>query len=144
MPVQMVRRDVQHDRGERLDGGAPVQLEAGQLHGHDLVRIRLGHHVGKRGADIAGRHCAVAGSAQHQGQHPHGRGLAVRARDGQPLLPAAMRQRRPEPPGQLDIANHLDAGGRGAGKQRRVRFPSRRGDHEVGTRRQRGCRGLTE
>ena len=126
VPVDVVGREVEHDRGVRGDRRAPVELEARQLDGQHVVAGQDG--VEQRQADVAGGHRAQPGGGQHGGQHAHRGRLAVGARHGEP----GGRALRPQPPGELDLADHLHAGRRGGDQQRRVGPPAGRGDDERG------------
>nr|BFE88910.1 hypothetical protein GCM10020093_115110 [Planobispora longispora] len=118
MPVEVVGGDVEHRGGVRGDAGRAVQLEAGQLHGQDVVRPGDGLH--DRDAHVADRERLAPGRRQHRGEHPHRGGLAVGAGQRQP------RRRVPgtQPPGQLDLADHLDPGPGRGDQQRVVRRPA--------------------
>ena len=80
----------------------PVQLEAGELDGQDVVRLGVHHRLDDRQADVAARDRAQACRPQHRLEHLHRRGLAVGAGHGQPgcrVLAgrAAARPARPRP-----------------------------------------------
>ena len=61
-----------------------VQLEAGQLHGEHVVRLRVQHGLEHRRPDVADGGGAEAGRGEHRGEHLHGGRLAVGAGDGEP------------------------------------------------------------
>ena len=128
MPVDVVGGDVEARRGPGCERVRPVQLEARQLDGDDVVGLGVHDRLEHRGADVAGAAGSQPGGAQDRGQHLHGRRLAVGAGDGEPGRGALARA---QPPGQLDLAPDRDAG-RGRGREQRlVRAPARRGDDEV-------------
>ena len=132
MPVEVVGGQIQHHSRERPDRGAPVQLKARQLHSDDRVGLRVGHYVEDRSADVPGSNAAMTSGREHGSQHPDCGRLAVGPGDGQPLLPAAARQFRPQPPGQFNVADHLDARGDRGREQRRVGPQPGRGDYQRG------------
>ena len=128
VPVEVVLRDVEHRGRLRLDRGGVVQLEAGELDRQDVVRRGVHHRLDDGQADVAAGDRPQAAGAQHRLEHLHGRGLAVRAGDGQPrrrVLGVA------QPPGQLDLAPDRDASLDRLGQQRRRGRPAGRGHHEV-------------
>ena len=128
VPVDVVGSDVEAGRGPRRQGVRPVQLEARQLDGDDVVGLRVHDRLEHRGADVAGAAGPQPGRPQDRGEHLHGGRLAVGAGHGQP------RRRpltRPQPPRELHLAPHRDAGRGRGGQQRLVGPPPGRGDDEV-------------
>jgi hypothetical protein len=77
-----------------------LELEARALADHDGAGLEGAHHGRQRGADVAGHHVRQAGRGVDRSQETHGGRLAVGAGHGQ----KAVRQ---EPPGQLQLAGHL-------------------------------------
>ena len=133
VPVQVVGRHVEHHRGVRPDGGGPVELEARELHREHVVRLLGQDRVEQGQADVAGRDRAPPGGFEDRGEHAHGRRLAVGAGHGQPG-----RRRTVEvglqPPGKLDLTDHLDAGRGRRDEQRCIGSPSGRGDDQCRAR----------
>ncbi len=148
MPVKVIVGEVEDDGGVRRDGVRPVQLEAGQLHGEHLVSgpDRVDH----RQPDVAAGHHVDLGGAQDRLQHADRRGLAVGAGDRQPrgrrCSPAHRRGRRfrfllVQPPGEFDLADHLDTGRGRRRQQRRIRPPTGASDDQLGVFRRLGQPG---
>lgn len=128
VPVEVVGGEVEDGRGVGAQGGRPVQLVAGEFDGEDVVRLRGEDHVDQRGADVADRLGAQAGRGEDGGEHPGGGGLAVGAGDAEPVGGTF----GPQPPGDLHVADDLDARLGGGREERRVRLPAGRGDDQVG------------
>ncbi|BCK71853.1 hypothetical protein Srufu_058060 [Streptomyces libani subsp. rufus] len=110
-----------------------MQLVAGELDGEDVVRglavLALPQDdIDDRRTDVADGQGAQSLGGQDRGQHPHGGGLAVGAGDPEPGRGA----RAPQPPGDLHIADDVDARRSGRREQRAVRLPAGRGDDEFG------------
>ena len=106
VPVDVVRRDVEHRGRVRPDRGRPVQLEAGQLDGEHVVARLRHHHLEQGRPDVARGHRAQPGGGEDRGEHADGRRLAVGAGDRQPGRGALERA---QPPGELDLAPDRDA-----------------------------------
>ena len=107
--VEVVRRDVQEhgDVEGRLDG--QIELVGGKLQDEGAV-ARHRREVEGGGSQIAAdADAAGPGRAQQVADERRRRRLAVGAGDADV---ARLRQRAPE---QLDVADHLDAGGLGRG-----------------------------
>lgn len=131
VPVEVVRGQVEHDRGVGAHARRPVELVAGQLDGEDVVLLLAEDGVEEGDADVADGGGPQAGRLQDGGEHADRRRLAVGAGDGEPRggLPAVEAA---QPPGQFDVAPDGDAGGRGGGEQRVVGTPAGSGDDQLG------------
>jgi hypothetical protein len=105
-----------------------VQLEARELDGNDLRRLRVQHGLEQRRPDVAGLDGVPPRRPQHRAEHRDRRRLAVRAGHRQPGRGAG---RRAHPPGQLDLAPDRDPGRGGRRQHRLVRPPAGRGDDDV-------------
>ena len=129
VPVEVVGRDVEAGARQRPQRGCRVQLEARELHGQHVVRLRVQHRLEHGRARVADRGAAQAGGGEHRGEHRHGRGLAVGAGDREPgRAPGG----RAHPPGQLHLAPHGDARRGGAGQHRVRGRPAGRRDDDLG------------
>ncbi|PLC13009.1 hypothetical protein AUQ48_13230 [Kocuria flava] len=131
VPVDVVLGDVEHHGGQRGDRVRPVQLEAGELHGEDVVLDGLAQGVEDRGADVAHGGGPQPAGAQHGGGQAHGGGLAVGAGQAHPLggaPPGALAHA----PGQFDVAPDLHARRDGGPQQRVVGAEPWGGDHQLG------------
>ena len=130
VPVGVVVGDVEDDGGGRRERGGPVQLEAGELDGDDVVGGRPvvldgGDDLDQRAPDVPGGDGAAAVGQQDRLEHGDRRRLAVGAGDRQPRRGRAVGARHPQPPGELRLADDLDAAARGVHQQRCVRAPAR-------------------
>ena len=133
MPVEVVGRDVEAGRRQRPRDECDQcswKLDS------STARTSCGSGCSTASssgvADVAGLDGPQAGGPQHRGQHPHRRGLAVRAGDGEP---GRGPLRAAHPPGELDLAPDRHPAAAAATQQRAVGPPARRGDDEVGARR---------
>ena len=84
MPVDVVRRDIEQDRGIRVEARRQVELETGELD-HVMAAIREGRQVEHRLADIAAKHRVHADRGKHVMRERRGGRFAVRAGDGNHL-----------------------------------------------------------
>ncbi len=100
--VEVVGSHVEQHGGLRCQRGGILELERGDLADDGRVaRERTGERAG-RGADVAGEGVGQPGLAVDVGDQVHRRGLAVRACDGEELVAE-------QPPGELELADYLDA-----------------------------------
>ena len=90
VPVDVVRRDVEQDRGVGVEARRQVELEAGELD-HVMAAIREGRQIEHRLADIAAKHRVDADRGKHVMRERGGGGFAVRAGDGNHLRGGAPR-----------------------------------------------------
>lgn len=84
VPVEVVRREVEHHGGVGAQRGCPVQLVAGEFDGEDVVLLLAEDRVEQGDTDVADRGRAQARRLQDGGEHLDGGGLAVGAGDGEP------------------------------------------------------------
>ena len=130
VPVHVVLGDVEADARHRGDGIAPVQLEAGEFDGEDVVVHRIAQGVQDGCADVADGDGLEPGGLQHRFGQADGGGLSVRAGDGQPVRGLASLA-FPDPPREFDVAPDRDVGPGCGGEQGLVRPPARGGDDQV-------------
>jgi hypothetical protein len=130
VPVEVVGRDVEDGGCHGGDGALPVELEAGQLDGEHVVRLRVQDRLEDGCADVAGARRPQAGSAQDRGEHVDGGRLAVRAGDREP---GRRTFSGPHAPGQLHLSPHGDARGRGREHEGVMGRHPGRGDDELGS-----------
>ena len=109
VPVHVVLGDVEADARHRGDGVAPVQLEAGELDGEDVVVHRVAQGVQDGCADVADGDGLEPCGLQHRFGQSHGGGLSVGAGDGEPVRGLASLA-FPDPPREFDIAPDRDVG----------------------------------
>ncbi len=128
VPLEVVGLDVQNRGRVHGQGLGPVQLEAGQLHGEDVVGglVQDGFH--HRTSDVAHRAGLETGREQHRLEHLGGGGLAIGTGDGEPRHGTVGLLQTPR---QFDLAPDRDAARGGLGQQRRRRTPTRGGDDQV-------------
>ena len=81
MAVDMVRRDVEQNRGVRVEAWRQVELEAGKLD-HIIAAVRERRQVEHRLADIAAKHRVFANGGEDVMRERCRGGFAVRAGDG--------------------------------------------------------------
>ena len=124
VPVDVVLRNVEDGGGIEPDRRRPVQLEARHLHREDVVRRRGLHRGHERKAHVSGGNGAVAGRPQDGLEHADSRRLAVGAGDTQPCRPVLRPGRPLDAPGELGLADHLDACGDGRSEERLRRPPT--------------------
>ena len=110
VPVGVVVGDVEDDGGGRRERGGPVQLEAGELDGDDVVGGRAvvldgGDDLDQRAPDVPGGDGAAAVGQQDRLEHGDRRRLAVGAGDREPRRGRAVGARHPQPPGELRFAD---------------------------------------
>ncbi|GAA4947819.1 hypothetical protein GCM10023238_12720 [Streptomyces heliomycini] len=128
VPVEVVRSQVEDGRRVGAQGGRPVELVAGQLHGEHVVLLLAEHRVEEGDADVADGGGAQARRLQDGGEHLDGRGLAVGAGDREP----GGRVGLPEPPGEFDVAPHRHPGRARRREQRLVGLPAGGRDDQLG------------
>ena len=138
VPVDVVGRDVEHCGRRELDRRRPVQLEAGDLDGDDVVGRVGSDHLDEGQSDVARSDRARPRREQDRLEHLHRGRLPVGPRDTQPR-----HGRVAQPPGQLHLAPHGHARVGGSDQQRLVGSPAGRRDHQVGVGGQ-PCPCLTE
>ena len=131
VPVHVVLGHVEHGRGQRGDRVHPVQLEARELHGQDVVLHGIAQRVQDGRAHVAHGDRLEPGGLQDRGRHPHRGGLAVGPGEAQPLrglapLPAVHAPRELHVPPDLDALLARRCEQRAGGPDPRGR------DHEVG------------
>ena len=131
VPIHVILGNVQHDRGVGRQGEGPVQLEARQLHREKLVGLIVGNRVHNRHAHVAHLNGFLARGLQNRIRHTHGRGLAVRAGQAQPLGAGAAGT-VVEAPSQLHVTPHLDTALVGIQHHGVVGANTRRGHHQLG------------
>ena len=127
------------DRGVRLDGTVPVEVVRGHVEHRGRERrgptgssaagswtarrparrrLRLADRLDAPGCRRCRRRRSGARRREHRGEHADRGGLAVGAGQRQPVRDG-VGEHRAQPPGQLDLADHLDPGRGGGGEQRR-------------------------
>ena len=104
--VDMVRRDVEQDRGVRVEAWRQVELEAGELD-HIIAAVRERRQVEHRLADIAAKHRVFANGGEDVMRERCCGGFAVRAGDGDHLGRCARRFALADE--NLGVADDLDA-----------------------------------
>lgn len=80
VPVEVVGRDIHQHRGVQVGVVHVIELEAGELHDVDLVRV-ADETLGEGEADIATRHRIYAARLQEVSGEGGGGGLAIGPRD---------------------------------------------------------------
>ena len=123
------RRQVQHSGRVQAERVGPVQLEAGQFNGKNVVVDPVVQGLHDRASDVADCGHLQAIGGQHRGQHLGGGCLAIGAGDAQPGHHAVGEL---QPPGQLDISPDRQTARRGLCRQRPHRTPARRHHQQVG------------
>ena len=106
MAVDMVRRDVEQDRGVRVEAWRQVELEARKLD-HIMAAVRERRQVEHRLADIAAKHRVFANRGEDVMRERCCGGFAVRASDGDHLCRGARSFALADE--NLGVADNLDA-----------------------------------
>ena len=101
MAVEVVGGEVEEDRALGREGDAVLELEAGGLADHRGVRVDLAGERGERRADVAGDRDRLAGGPVEVAEQLGGGRLAVGPGDGEEAV-------GDRPPGQLELADHVD------------------------------------
>ena len=130
VPVEVVGREVEAGRGERAERAGGVELEAGELDGHDVGPVLQNRGDGGR-PDVADGRGIETGGAQNGREHADRRGLAVGSRHDDPRDVGTSGLL--EAPGELDLAPHLTTARPCACQDRAGRRHPRGDDDQVGT-----------
>ena len=113
MAVEVVGGEVEEDRALGGEGDAVLELEAGGLADDRRGRVDLAGERGERRADVAGDGDRLAGRPVDVAEQLGDGRLAVGAGDGEEAV-------GDRPPGELELADHLDAPLQGGGDHRRL------------------------
>ena len=131
VPVHVILSNVQNHRSVRGHRVGPVQLEAGEFHGEELIGFIIGSGVHDGHTDITHLNRLLTGCIQDGIHHTHGGGLTVRTGQAQPLGGRAVATLI-QAPRQLHIAPNLDATLIRVQHDRVVGTHARGGHHKLG------------
>ena len=98
IPLQMILLQIQDGSRVQGEGIRPVQLEAGKLHGEDVVVDLVGHRLQDGPTDVTDGAGSQPRRVENGLGHLGGRRLAIGASDGKPRDDAV---RMHETPGQF-------------------------------------------
>ena len=113
MAVEVVGGEVEEDRALGGEVGCCPRAGSWSTRRRRSPRVDLADQLGERRADVAGHRDRLAGAAEDVAEQLDRGRLAVGAGDGE----EAVRQR---PPGQLELADHLDPALQGGRDHRRL------------------------
>ena len=113
MPVEMVRRDIQHDRNFRVKGLNGFQLKARYLKDDHSLRLGALGQRNRRRSDVSADQRGETRGRHDFANKRGGSGLAVRSGDGHDRAGQELRRK-------FDLANHRLAEGPRLHQRRRI------------------------